>query len=129
SSDREAARVSIPRDTGLGRAFHDITIRPINGGKFLVNADHKRTYGKSPREFPDDMFRFALVGGRHTALVFARKGDPDYGTVAYWLRREVTQEQDRTLLPSDQTYLAVGTAAARRYARKRIYEERTGRPA
>jgi hypothetical protein len=33
------------------------------------------------------------------------------GEVAFWLRRVVTQKQDRTLLPSDDTYREIGRRA------------------
>lgn len=108
----DAAYVRIPRATGLGRAFRDLNITPKAGKKYLTIPAHRSTYGKRAGEIPHSM-GFAIVGGRHRALVFT--SGPDKGTVAYWLRTAVTIKQDRTLLPSDAATLAVATRSAKNY--------------
>lgn len=111
--DEQEARVVIPRDTGLGRAFGDVVIRPGSGRTYLTIPAHAKTYGKSVRDnFPEGTFRFALMG-LHRALLWA--DGPDKGKVAYWLKREISQKQDRTLLPSDARYLEVARLAAIEY--------------
>lgn len=120
SHDHDEAVVSIPASTGLGRAFGDVVIRPGSGRRYLTIPAHKRTYGKRAGEFSPGMFTFALVGGRHTALMFAESSDPDYWTVAYWLRTEVNQAQDRTLLPSDDGYKIAAFGATDGYVREML---------
>jgi hypothetical protein len=111
-SDETAAYVRIPRATGLGRAFRDLNITPRAGKKYLTIPAHRSTYGKRAGEVPHDM-SFAIVGGRHRALVFT--SGPDKGSVAYWLRTSVTVKQDRSLLPSDAATLAVATKSVNAY--------------
>lgn len=108
----DAAYVRIPRATGLGRAFRDLDITPKAGKKYLTIPAHRTTYGKRAGEIPHSM-TFAIVGGRHRAMVFT--SGPDKGTVAYWLRTAVSIKKDRTLLPSDEATLAVATRSAKSY--------------
>ena len=122
-SSKEAV-VIIPAITGLGRAFRDLVIRPGSGRMYLAIPAHRRTYGIRARDFSGEL-TFAVVGGRHTALMFSAKDDPDHWTVAYWLRREVMQKQDRTLLPSDEGFKAAAFGAADAWARELL----TGRRA
>ena len=117
-SDDTQALVRLPRRTGLGRAFHDVVLTPGSGRKYLTIPAHARTYGESVRDFPEDTFKFALLG-RFRALVFA--AEPDKGKVGYWLKRSVTQKQDRSLLPPDQDYQEVGRRAALSYISSHIY--------
>lgn len=99
ASTADTAILRIPRSSGLARAFGDVTIRPGSGKKFLTIPADRRTYGKRAGEFSPGELVYAVVGGRFPALMF-RAG----WTVAYWLRRSVSQRQDRTLLPSDKGY-------------------------
>lgn len=110
-SDEDEALIVIPRRTGLGRAFGNVVLRPGSGRKYLTIPAHKRTYGRSARDarWGDDPFQFVLLG-RYRALIF--KDGEDKGEVAYWLKREVSQKQDRSLLPSDAEYMDVGNKAA-----------------
>lgn len=101
--DDAGAIIRIPRSTGLARAWSNITIRPGSGRKYLTIPAVARTYGKVVRDFPPGTFAFTIIGGRYPALVFVE----DW-SVAYWLRTEVTQRQDRTLLPSDEAYQELG---------------------
>jgi hypothetical protein len=110
--DRDAATIRIPADTGLGRAFRDITLKPGSGKTYLTIPAHATTYGVPARLVPHDM-RFAIVGGRHSALMFT--SGPDAGSVAYWLRRSVTQKRDATLLPDEEAIQKIASAAARNY--------------
>jgi hypothetical protein len=111
--DEDEGRVVIPRRTGLGRAFGDVVIRPGSGRTYLTIPAHSKTYGKSVRDnFPEGTFRFAPMG-RYRALLWA--DGPYKGEVAYWLKREVSQKQDRTLLPSDAVYIKVARDAAIKY--------------
>ncbi len=119
-SDDTQAMVRIPRRTGLGRAFGDVVLSPGSGRTYLTIPAHAQTYGKSARDFPEDTFRFAFLG-RFRALVFA--DGPYKGEVGYWLKRTVTQKQDRTLLPTDQGYQEVGRRSALSYITSHIYRQ------
>ena len=119
-SDATQAMVRIPRRTGLGRAFHDVVLTPGSGRKYLTLPAHARTYGKSVRDFPAGTFTFAHMG-RFRALIFV--AEPDKGKVGYWLKRSVTQKQDRTLLPTDQGYQDVGRRSALSYITSHIYRQ------
>ncbi len=109
-SDAEAAIMRIPRSTGLGRAFGDVVIVPGAGRTYLTIPGCAETYGKVLRDFPAGAFKFAIFHGHRPfpALVWAEDGGTHRkGDVAWWLRRSVTQKQDRSLLPSDAAYLEI----------------------
>ena len=122
ASDADAAIIRIPRNTGLGRAFSDITLRPGSGRKYLTIPAAAETYGKAVRDFPQESFAFTVAGGRYPALVWREAGGTHAaGAVAYWLRREVQQKQDRTLLPTDAAYQELGRKRAQLYIASLIY--------
>lgn len=123
-SDDEAGYVRIPRSTGLGRAFHGMVIRPGSGRKYLTIPAHQETYGRHVRDWPEDTFHFAMLFSITTSAVLmwsADGGGHKKGEVAYWLRRSVTQKQDRTLLPSDAAYAEVARRTAVAYIANHIY--------
>lgn len=114
-SDEQEARVVIPRNTGLGRAFHDVVIQPGSGKTYLTISAHQTTYGKSVRDFPEDTFRFVVIQSWRTFLALEFRDGPYKGEVGYWLKREIRQKQDRTLLPSDERFAKVARAGAVEY--------------
>jgi hypothetical protein len=114
-SNETEALVVIPRRTGLGRAFGDVVLVPGSGRTYLTIPGHALTYGKSVRDFPEDTFKFVVLQSWRTFLVLMWADGPHKGEVAYWLKRKVTQKQDRTLLPSDQGYAGVAHGAAAAY--------------
>jgi hypothetical protein len=111
-SDDTEARIVIPRRTGLGRAFGDVVIRPGSGRKYLTLPAHAKTYGKSVRDFPEGTFKFAVIKSWRVFLAQVFADGPHKGEVGYWLRREVKQKQDRTLLPPDEEYASAARGAA-----------------
>ncbi len=114
-SDENEARLVIPRRTGLGRAFGDVVIRPGSGRTYVTIPAHQTTYGRSVRDFPEGTFRFAVIKSWRVFLAQVFKDGPYKGEVGYWLKREVRQKQDRTLLPSDEGYATVARRAAIEY--------------
>jgi hypothetical protein len=117
-SDKDSALVVIPADTGLRRAFQDIVLQPGSGRTYLTIPAHQETYGKSVRDFPEDAFRFAVLESFRTFVTLMWRedgGGHKAGEVAYWLKRQVTQKQDRTLLPSDEGYAEIGRRGAVEY--------------
>jgi hypothetical protein len=110
ASNDDVAIVRYPKSSGLGRAFHQVTILPTGGRKLVVRPACAETYGKMPSEFPPETFAFTVVGGRFPALVWRK----DW-TVAYWAARKFTQKQDRSLLPSDAAYINIGHRSTKLY--------------
>jgi hypothetical protein len=119
-SDAEEGRVMIPRNTGLGRAFGNVVLRPGSGRTYLTIPAHRETYGRVVRDFPEETFKFAVIQSWKTflALIFRETGGGHVkGEVGYWLRREITQKADRSLLPSDTEYAAAARGGAIDYLR------------
>ncbi len=119
ASDAEAAILKIPRTTGLGRAFGNVVITPGSGRTYLTIPADAETYGHVVADFPQDAFAFVILlthRGPAPVLLWKEDGGRHYkGTVAFWLRRSVTQKQDRTLLPSDEDYQQIGRDRAVNY--------------
>lgn len=117
-STADEAVLVIPRDTGLGRAFSDVVIRPGSGRTYLTIPANKRSYGKSVRDFPEDALKFAILRAHRPFPVLMFK---DTGEVAYWLRRSVKQTRDRSLLPSDEAFQKLAAASAQAQLASTIY--------
>ena len=122
-SDASAAIVRIPRNTGLGRAFHDVVLRPGSGRTYLTIPACDETYGKVMRDFPQGTFSYAfLLRSRSPVMLWAEAGGRhEKGDVAYWLRRQILQRQDRTLLPADSDYEHIASEEAKTYLASLIY--------
>jgi hypothetical protein len=119
--DEKGATVSI-RQPGVGRAFHDVTIEPGAGKKYLAIAAIAEAYGKLPRTVPDLTAMIRWKDGQRRAVALAKvsgKGKERTETAWYWLVKSVRQKQDRTLLPSDEQYRLQALAAVRDYIGKR----------
>ncbi len=104
-ADAGSATVSIDQP-GMGRAAHDVDIDASASGKqaltipLIAAAYNQRAYAV------EGLFPVAILGGTET---FLAKEDPDGGLVFWYeLVPKVHQEQDRTMLPSDE---AIGQAA------------------
>jgi hypothetical protein len=123
-SDDTQAVLVIPRRTGLGRAFGQVVLVPGSGRTYLTLPGHKDTYGKTMRDFPEGTFQFAVIRSwiSFPAMIFqADGGSHKKGEVGFWLRRTVTQKQDRTLLPSDQEFRQSARDASNNYLMSAIY--------
>lgn len=124
-SDDQGAILRIPRNTGLGRAFGQITIRPTGGRRLLAMPATAETYGRQPREWAEDTFDFAVITtkrGPAPVLLWAETaGNHKKGDIAFWMKARVIQQQDRTLLPSDDTYREIGRRTVIAYIRDAIY--------
>lgn len=118
ASDATSASVRIPRRTGLGRAFSDIMIAPGAGRTYLTIPAEARTYGRSVRDFPEGTFKFAILHAHRPFPVLLFASD---NQVAYWLRRQVLQKQDRSLLPSNEALREVGRRSAVSYLTSAVY--------
>lgn len=104
---RDFATLTMRPGEVLARAFGDVVITPR--GKYLTIPVAAEAYGRRAREF-GDLF-FLLMGPKRTP-VLARRAANGNMTVYYLLVTKVTQKQDRTLLPSDDAYLAAMEAGA-----------------
>ena len=110
SATADGAYLTLRPAEVLGRAFRHVEIVPRNGKKWLTIPIARATYGKRAGEFPD--LQFIRPRGKTYALLVKR--GPNGNVLPYFLLvRKVTQKQDRTLLPSDDAYLAEMEAAAK----------------
>jgi hypothetical protein len=89
---------------GVGRAFHDVTIVPKNGAKYIPIPINARAYGRSPREFAGEPIRFVKKGGGSGKSKSENQKPPDESIPAWLLVESVTQRQDRSLLPSQEDW-------------------------
>jgi len=104
------ASVSISHPV-IGRAFHDRDIKPKK--KYLTIPVNAAAYGRRAGEFDDLIFVRNTPSG---TPILARKvdGSGEMLETMYVLVKGVHQDQDRTLLPSDDQYgeaMERGTAA------------------
>lgn len=101
SADATGATITIIHP-GIGRAGHDVDIRPTAGRQFLtipISADaygQRIMQGENPR-FPKGFF-FTSKNGN---LLYGIKAGPNIHPL-YALKTEVHLKEDRTLLPSDR---------------------------
>lgn len=117
STDAESARLLISAP-GISRAMQDIDIFPGDGKQYLTIPIASESYGNrilmgedTPR-FENGFFFTSKAGN----LLYAqRQGQGKEATIhpLYLLKPSVHQEQDRTLLPSDEAYLAAAMAGVR----------------
>ncbi len=131
----QAAVVSVV-SPGLRRAFGALEIKPRNGAKYLTIPATAEAYNRRAGSFND--LRLAVFGGgRYLALVKAEQssladrkrsgfetdqqqaglGWRRRGTIYYWLKKSVTQPQDRTLLPPDEDYAEEAVEGIKAYLR------------
>lgn len=138
TADADGATLSLTHP-GIGRAFHAVTITPGDGKQWLTLPLLAEAYGQRAYRFPDLFFvqpkgkDFALLGRRAATRGPARKGKAtDYNESGdgigraggdssqevswlYLLVHEVHQQQDRTLLPSDEEFTQTARVAATEY--------------
>ena len=121
TANEEGATVSI-RQPGIGRAFHDVTIEPGAGKKYLTLPAIAEAYGKVARTVPDLTMMIRWKEGQRRAVALAQvsgKGKERTETVWYWLVKSVRQKQDRTLPPSGEEYRLTALTAVRDYIDER----------
>lgn len=134
TATNDAATVSIT-SPGIRRAFGDITITPGAGKKYLTIPATAEAYNRRAGTFNDLRLAFfengllALVKAEQSSLSDRKRsgfetdkaqaglGWKKRGTVYYWLRKSVSQKQDRTLLPPDDDYTAAAVAGIKDYLR------------
>jgi hypothetical protein len=112
-ADASGATISITHP-GLGRAGHEVDIRPTGGRQYLTIPVSAEAYGQTmmhggtPR-FPKAFFFTSKNGNLLYGVKTGRTIHPLYA-----LKTEVHLKQDRTLLPSDReiTQTAISTLQA-----------------
>lgn len=121
-SDRESAWITIPRNTGLGRAFYDIvlTTPTRRGKKWIAIPAAASAYGRRPEQLPD--LKFIPLGDDLAVLVKRAKSTGEFIPV-YWLKKEVRISQDRSLLPSDQDFTREAAIATRNVIKRTVKTE------
>lgn len=121
SVDADAAVLTI-RSPGIARAFHPITIRPINC-TYLAIPLNALAYGRRPAEFraSGEKVKLIIKDGHRTGREEPRtkKNDEEKAApqdvAAFVLVRSVTQQQDRTLLPSDEAWQKAARTGAENF--------------
>jgi len=103
------AILSIPHP-GVARAFHDVTIVPVNASALAIPI-HAIAYGHRAAELWDALTLFIPKGSNIIAMHDAGGGI----LPLFALCRSITQEQDRTLLPSDEAWFEAAKDAAEEY--------------
>lgn len=105
TADDKAAYIHLSPREAFARAFGRVTITPKAGSKWLTIPAHRLAYGRRAGTMPGlDFVQFS----EDLAALVGRAKSTGESTVYYWLKKEVTQEQDRSLLPSDE---AIGEVA------------------
>lgn len=119
---------------GIRQRFYGGVIRPVNAKRLAIPAD-KSAYGRSPREFNDlklGAFRkggrliFALVVATTYAVRSKRAADGPTrtkrgprnkrsGLVMFWLRDQVTQIGDSSVLPAREDIASAAVRAGDDY--------------
>lgn len=84
---------------GITRYFKNLHISPVKG-KYLTIPLHRSAYGKKASEFNDLFF----VKKKNGKAFLAKRNFPKGITFMYMLATSVHQNQDKRLLPSDETY-------------------------
>lgn len=94
-ANEDGGEVIIPAP--LGRAFHDVEIRPNVAGALTIPASAE-AYGKRAGTLAALGWKIWRPKKRDFLMGSIRGEDPK---ILYWLRESVRQKQDRSLLPSD----------------------------
>ena len=91
----------------LGRAFHDVEIRPKQAA-FLTIPAAAESYGKRASVLSALGWKIWRPKGRKFLMGSVKGEDPK---ILYWLKESVMQQQDRELLPSDAEMQRVAAGA------------------
>jgi len=114
SADADGCTISV-YSPGMGRAFHDVTIRPGEGRQYVTIPIAGEAYGNRIRQGDSPRFPggFFFTSKKGNLLYGLRDGEGIHPL--YLLKREVHQNQDRSLLPSDEELLQAGCDALADY--------------
>ena len=91
----------------LGRAFHDVEIRPKNAAALTIPASAE-AYGKRAGALAALGWKIFRPKGERFLMGAKNGEDPK---ILYWLTASVKQKQDRELLPSDDKLKTTAAAA------------------
>lgn len=106
---------------GLGRAFHDVTIVP-KAAKALTLPVAALAYNRRAGEFGDQLYVWQSRTTGNAFLAMRQADKQARPLLLYLLVRSVTQEQDRTLLPSDEQWQEAADRAAIQWVNDKISE-------
>jgi hypothetical protein len=112
----DGVKVSIPH-VGIAQRYFGGKIEAKDDGWITVPASTE-THGKSAREFDD--LDFVLFRPDLAALVQREQSDLATGEttgdgVFYWLKKEVEQKEDKSVLPTDEDLQTAAVAAGEKY--------------
>ncbi len=92
-----AADIDVP---GAGRAYHDVTIRPVKR-KAITIPVHQAAYGKKPADVPG-LFVYRSKNGS----AFLAKSEGKELQLLWLLAKRAFQRQDSTIMPEDGSLAA-----------------------
>ncbi len=119
SANADGAELRVSHRGGLSRAVRDVDIKPTGGRSFLTIPVHGAAYGKRVRELERSLGRrlfrpYKKGAGKVRARALAATGGDGKLVFFYALAGSVHQDQDRSLLPSDEEFsIAAKTGVAR----------------
>lgn len=105
TSSENSGEVIIPAP--LGRAFHDVEIRPKTAASLTIPASTE-AYGKRASVLAALGWKIFRPKGERFLMGSINGEDPK---ILYWLKESVRQRQDRELLPSDEDIHRVAAGA------------------
>ena len=119
----DGAQVGITHP-GVGRAMHDVTIKPKNASKYLTIPVNAIGYGRRAREI-GGLFFFTSkkTGKKYLGLTAEGVNHP---IAIYLLVESQIIKQDRTLLPSDDAYGEAAAAGTRDWVDAELAKVKTG---
>lgn len=106
----DAAILTLSPGAAFARAFGEVTIQPGPGREYLTIPVNAASYGRRAGEFEDLQF---IMTGKGVPVLAKPQDRTRILVVFYLLVKEVTQKQERDLLPSDEDWLAMAEEAAR----------------
>jgi hypothetical protein len=114
----DGVKVSIPH-VGIAQRYFGGKIEPVNVDWLTIPA-RSEAYGKRAREFNDldfVLFRPDLAALVQRDQTDVGSGEESGGGVFFWLKKEVEQQPDPTVLPTDAELQTAAVTAGEKYIR------------
>lgn len=102
-ADPTGVTVVVGNTPGLSRAYHDLTIKPGAGKKYLTIPTHADAYGRKAKEFKNQGRRLFVLASKSGNLSLFEKQGKNIVRM-YALVKSVTVPKDEGLLPTAKDY-------------------------
>lgn len=123
SEDTVLIAIALP---GIAQRYYGGTIKPTGGRKYLTIPARAEAHGRTAGSFKDLVIVFgqggkpiALARAGQTTIGFRRQKETGFrrayskgaagGEIMYWLKTEITQQPDPTVLPTEEEVIDVIT--------------------